>query len=238
MIDEGTIKYRCDWERIDVIRPEEIAELTRYRDALHRLNLIGQYPNGIGFGNLSRRDVWSDLWDGGLLGVLGGRTAVRPYGGDVDGHSFIVTGTQTAHLSTLTVADYAKVTAFNPSQNTLACQGLCKASSESLTHGVIYAQDPNINAIIHIHHRALWQQSLHKLPTTRADIPYGTPEMAAETQRLFQETNLPDTRIFAMAGHEEGIVAFGETLETAYRTLVNCGIAAQILPASAKQLPT
>ena len=66
-----------------------------------------------------------------------------------------ISGTQTAHLPTLTTANYAKVTAFDPAQNCLTCQGLSQASSESRTHGVIYAQSPSINAIIHIHHLAL-----------------------------------------------------------------------------------
>lgn len=236
MIDEGTIKYRCHWEAVDVIHPDEVGELTDYRNALHQLNLIGQYPNGIGFGNLSQRDPSDDSDDGASPIFSEKPTAVRPHLSDTGQHSFIITGTQTAHLTTLTAADYARVTAFNPSQNILTCQGLRKASSESLTHGVIYTQAPSINAIIHIHHLEMWQQLLHKIPTTRATIPYGTPEMAAETQRLFLETNLSNIKIFAMAGHEEGIVAFGETLGSAYRTLIDCGISAQILPISARQL--
>ena len=228
MIDEGVIKYRCDWEKTAAVQPAEVAELTRYRDALHQLKLIDEYSDGplegIGFGNISQRLSATD--------ISAGRTAMRPYS-----DSFIISGTQTAHLSTLTADNYAKVTAFNPAQNTLTCQGLCKASSESLTHGVIYAQNPSIHAIIHIHHRALWQQLLTQIPTTRATVPYGTPEMATETQRLFQDTDLPRTQIFAMAGHEEGIVAFGATLQIAYRTLINWGMMTQLIPESALQLP-
>lgn len=221
MIDEGAIKYRCNWENTPAVRPHEVVELTRYRDALHQLNFIGQYSNGIGFGNISRRASTP-------------AAAPTPY--------FIISGTQTAHLPTLTAAEYAKVTSFDPAQNTLTCQGLCKASSESLTHGVVYAQASTvpasqINAIIHIHHRQLWQQLLHKVPTTHAAIPYGTPEMAAETQRLFRETDLLESRVFVMAGHEEGIVAFGETLFAAYRTLIDIAIAAHIIPPTARQLP-
>ncbi|PZO17104.1 MAG: rRNA adenine methyltransferase [Leptolyngbya foveolarum] len=219
MIDEGVVKYRCDWEKIDAVQPSEIVELNRYRYALHQLNLIGEYSSGpakgIGFGNISQRLPHS------------------PY----SALPFIISGTQTGHLPTLTAADYAKVTAFDPAQNYLTCQGLRQASSESLTHGVIYAQSSSIHAIIHVHHLALWQQLLHQVPTTRATVPYGTPEMAAETQRLFKETELPHTKVFAMAGHEEGIVAFGETLQIAYRKLINWGILTQLIPESALQLP-
>ena len=219
MIDEGAIKYRCDWQKTAAIQPGGITELNRYRNALHQLNLIGQYPNGIGFGNLSQR------------------IPPLPHSPNPPFPPFIISGTQTAHLPILTADNYALVTTFSPEQNRLTCQGLCKASSESMTHGVIYAQAPSIHAIIHVHHRPLWQQLLNQVPTTRADIPYGTPEMAAETQRLFRESDLPRTKIFAMAGHEEGIVTFGENLQMAYRTLINWGMMTRLIPESALQLP-
>jgi len=215
MIDEGVIKYRCDWEKTAAIQPREVTELTRYRDALHQLNLIAEYPDGIGFGNLSQR------------------YKLNPSGRP----QFIISGTQTGHLPTLTANDYALVTTFDLAQNALTCKGDRKASSESLTHGVIYSQNPSIHAILHVHHPRLWQQLLNQVPTTRATIPYGTPEMATETQRLFTETDLPRSKIFVMAGHEDGIVAFGETLQIAYRTLINWGIMTQLIPESALQLP-
>lgn len=219
MIDEGVIKYRCDWEQTAAVQPNEVADLNRYRYALRQLNLIGEYTSGtfkgIGFGNLSQRRSPD--------------TNSQP--------QFIISGTQTGHLSTLTAADYALVTAFTPAQNTLTCQGLRQASSESLTHGVIYAQSPSIQAVIHVHHNPLWQQLQNRVPTTEATVPYGTPEMATETQRLFQETDLPRTKLFVMAGHPDGIVAFGETLQIAYRTLINWGVMTQLIPESALQLP-
>ena len=214
-IDEGVIKYRCHWEKTAAVQSSEVTELTRYRDALHQLNLIAEYSDGIGFGNLSQR--------------------YRP--GLCDRPQFIISGTQTGHLPTLTATDYALVTAFDPGQNTLTCQGLRQASSESLTHGIIYAQQPSIRAILHVHHHQLWQQLLNQVPTTQANVPYGTPEMATETQRLFAESDLPRSKIFVMAGHEDGIVAFGESLQIAYRTIINWGIMTQLIPESALQLP-
>ena len=134
---------------------------------------------GVGFGNISQRLSAAD--------ISAKRTAVRPYE-----DSFVISGTQTAHLSTLSANNYAKVTAFDPAQNTLTCQGLCKASSESLTHGIIYAQNPSINAVIHIHHLQLWQQLLYTIPTTRATVPYGTPrwpqKQSGSSKRLICQT--------------------------------------------------
>ena len=61
--------------------------------------------------------------------------------------------------------------------------------------------------------------------------------MAAETQRLFKETPLLQQRIFVMAGHEDGIVTFGDTLQTAYRVLVQWGLMMNVVAESALQLP-
>ncbi|MEM9092390.1 MAG: class II aldolase/adducin family protein [Cyanobacteria bacterium P01_F01_bin.53] len=240
MIDEGYIKYRCDWNNTDAIKPASVMALTRYRNALHQLNFIGEYPGGIGFGNISQR-----LSPGPQFPQTPNPriTAPPPHPRrlNVAADQFIITGTQTGNLTTLTAADYALVTSFNPGQNSLTCQGLRKASSESLTHGVIYASHPAIGAIIHIHSPQLWKQLLGQVPTTRAEVPYGTPEMAAETQRLFAERDLAQLKIFAMAGHEDGIVTFGENLQIAYRVLINwclmTGFMTQLDSAAALQLP-
>lgn len=220
MIDEGTIKYRCEWIEADAVSPQEVADLTCYRDALRQLNFIGEYPDGVGFGNISQR--------------------IQPTAG-ASISEFIISGTQTGSLDTLSAADYARVTHFDAQQNCLTCQGLRKASSESLTHGIIYASHPAIGAVIHVHHPQLWTRLLHQVPTTQASIRYGTPEMAEETQRLFSESHLLQQKIFVMAGHAEGIVTFGKTLQTAYRVLINWGAIANIFTpqasAAALQLP-
>ena len=221
MIDEGYIKYQCEWIEEAAIAPHSVMDLTRYRDALHQLDLIGEYPNGIGFGNISQK-----------VGL-----PLSPVPGPFPSPTFVITGTQTGHLPTLSADDYAFVTNFNPAKNTLICHGSRKASSESLTHGIIYSSHPGIGAIIHVHHAQLWKQLLYQVPTTSADVPYGTPEMAAETQRLFQETPLLQQKIFVMAGHEEGVVTFGETLQTAYRVLINWGVMTGIVSEFALQLP-
>jgi hypothetical protein len=59
-----------------------------------------------------------------------------------------------------------------------------------------------------------------RLPTTNPNVPYGTPEMARETHRLFRSTALPDLQILAMGGHEDGIVVFGRTAEEAGQILL------------------
>ena len=49
---------------------------------------------------------------------------------------------------------------------------------------------------------------------------YGTPEMAYEIVRLFKVSDVRSRQIFAMAGHEGGIVTFGENLEDAFDVLM------------------
>jgi ribulose-5-phosphate 4-epimerase/fuculose-1-phosphate aldolase len=98
---------------------------------------------------------------------------------------------------------------------------MIKASSESLTHATLYACDDTINAVIHIHHLEKWKSLLNVVPTTEAAVPYGTPEMAFEIQRLFRETNVASEKIIAMGGHEEGIISFGETIDEAASKLLH-----------------
>ncbi|MEG3934609.1 class II aldolase/adducin family protein [Microcoleus sp. T3_B1] len=192
-MDEGVVKYRCDWEEADPVAARNIADLMDWRDRLHAWGLIGVYENGIGFGNVSVR-----------LGNSG---------------QFVISGTQTAHLKTLGPEFYCTVTEFNLEQNFLGCRGPVQASSESLTHGALYLQTEEVGGIIHVHNPKLWQQLLFKIPTTRKEIPYGTPQMALEMFRLFEEENLADRKILAMAGHEDGIICFGSTVDEAGKVL-------------------
>jgi hypothetical protein len=73
----------------------------------------------------------------------------------------------------------------------------------------------SINAVVHVHSSMLWQRLKHSAPTTRADVAYGTPEMASEFKRLYRETSLPDTGVAVMAGHESGLVSLGASLQEA-----------------------
>ncbi len=192
-MDEGVVKYRCDWTHAEPSVAESIADLMEWRDRLHSWGLIGVYENGIGFGNVSVR--------------LGNSC------------QFIISGTQTAHLPTLGPEFYCTVTEFNLEENFLGCRGPVQASSESLTHAALYLQREDVGAIIHVHNPQLWQQLLFKIPTTRKEIPYGTPGMAWEMFRLFEEENLGDRKILAMAGHEDGIICFGGSFDEAGKVL-------------------
>ena len=109
--------------------------------------------------------------------------------------------------------------AYDFARNWLRYEGAAIPSSESLTHAAIYESELSTTAVIHCHDSVLWRTLLDRAPTTSKRVPYGTCEMAREIIRLFTETDVRSRKIFVMAGHEGGIVAFGENLENAFDTL-------------------
>ena len=185
-IDEGYIKFNCIWNKADFDFPEDLLSiLNTWRDKLYTLNLIGAYEGGIGFGNISVR---------------------------THGSQFIITGSATGDKAILTKDDYALVTLYNINKNEVESTGQIKASSEAMSHAALYESDKQINAVIHIHHLELWEKLLHKVPTTDEKVTFGTPEMAYEMIRLYNETNVPDKKIIVMGGHKEGIISFDKNL--------------------------
>ena len=195
MFDEGYIKYQCRWNRQPAVTEADVIELNYWRDRLYRLGLIGQYDNGIGFGNLSVRSG--------------------------DRQQIIISGTQTGGIAELTAQQYTKVTDFDWHKNYVVCEGLIKASSETLTHAAIYVAQSNVGAVIHIHHGRLWQKLLNEVPTTDPRCAYGTPEIAEEIIRLCQQPETQQQKIIVMSGHEEGILTFGSNLNEAGKILLN-----------------
>ena len=195
-MDEGVIKFRCDWLPAYAPAEKEILSLNQWRSRLYQLGLIGAYPNGIGYGNISVR-------------------AKR-------GRGFIISGTQTGGLATLGAQQYTRIVAYRFEENMVRCKGPVKASSESLTHAMLYELDAVIGAVIHVHHEKQWRRLLGNVPTTSAKIRYGTPEMAKEVSRLYQTEDLRQKKLFVMGGHESGIVSFGKDLEEAGETLLTC----------------
>lgn len=188
MGETGVIKFNCNWIKEDPMSNELITDLNNWRDRLYKLGLIGVYKNGIGYGNISKR---------------------------FNKNQFIISGTATGKYPKLGNEQYTLVTAYNLDKNSLTAQGPIIASSESLTHAVIYENDENCNAVIHVHHLDLWKNMLNKIPTTEQSVEYGTPAMAKEVRRLMDQTNLREQKILVMAGHEEGIISFGKDLEEA-----------------------
>ena len=183
MQEEGVIKFKCNWIKQAPLDFALIKDLNKWRDKLYAAKFIGKNKDGIGYGNMSIR---------------------------YKQNNFIITGSSTGKLPKLTAEHYTVVTEYDLDKNTLTAVGPVIASSESLTHAVIYEHQKDVNAVIHVHHPTLWKKLLEILPSTSKDVEYGTPAMAREILRLFEESNLAEEKIFAMGGHEEGIVSFGK----------------------------
>ena len=90
-----------------------------------------------------------------------------------------------------------------------------------MTHASIYAQDSNIQAVIHAHSPEIWKNTLAlALPHISADIPYGTVKMAIAVEQLFQSGDFQQTSLFTMLGHEDGVVSFGGNMQEAAWALI------------------
>ena len=72
----------------------------------------------------------------------------------------------------------------------------------------------------HIGKAELWQRSLGKLPTTDPDVAYGTPDMANELDRLYRFEGFKAAGVAVLAGHDEGLISFGTTLEEAAQRIL------------------
>ena len=193
-MDEGYIKFNCNWIPSNDIPLNKVAELNVWREIMYKKGLIGVYPDNIGFGNISMR---------------------------CNEKTFLISGSATGGLATLNESHYSLVTDYDPGTNSVTCTGPLKASSESLTHALIYECSAATNAVIHIHNLDLWNRLIHHVPTSRENVSYGTPEMANEIKRLFEETALSKEKIIVMGGHREGIISFGKDLEEAGNILID-----------------
>ncbi len=192
-MDEGYIKFNCIWEKDELVPSIDLSGINTWRNRLYEIGLVGAYKNGIGYGNISFR---------------------------LDNQNFLVTGSATGNLPKLNENHFTVVTDYNFEQNELVCKGPIKASSESLSHAVIYECLPSINTVIHVHHLKLWKALLHVFPTTNPSIAYGTPEMAMEIKQLLKESDTEKQKTIIMGGHEEGIFVFGESLNEAGNKII------------------
>lgn len=188
---EGVIKFRLDFQEGPAPPEELLGELNAWRTIFRLLGLLGQDPTryeGYGFGNLSRR--------------LPGQ----------DNAGFLISGTQTGHLQKLLPHHYATVDQCNPAANRLKASGQIQPSSEALSHGVLYQSNPGILWVMHLHSPDIFKHRISlNLCCTDPAADYGTPEIAAEIRRLVNGHGDSTSGLLVMAGHQDGIIAYGST---------------------------
>jgi len=197
-IIDGVIKYHVSHTQEQAPYFEEYDALEALRVRLFALGLIGETPDGIGFGNLSFR---------------------------VNKKSFFITATQTGKQAQLSQDEYTFIENYDFDAFTVFSKGKLQPSSEALSHAMIYELHPDIQAVIHIHSAPIWQMMIkEKYLSTRAE--YGTAKMASEIQALYQTHDPFTHNVFVMKGHENGVMIFGKDIAQAehslYRALSVC----------------
>ena len=201
---EGVIKFAATHQSGPLQRSAAplVGLLAGWRRILFDLGLLGRERGryqGATYGNLSAR--------------------LGPFPGERGARAFAITGTQTSDRRDLTPDDFCVVTAADVKRNHVTSHGPCLPSSESMTHATVYDASPTIRAVFHVHAPAIFDAQL-PLPETAPGVDYGTPEMAREVARLWRTSSLPDGRVFVMRGHQDGVVAFGNSIDDAGGALI------------------
>ena len=187
---EGVIRYRLDYRPGALPADAPLSQLFRWFARCREKDLIGRDPkryDGFAYGNISLRA------DPG----------------------FVISGTQTGARPRLSADDLSWVHNIDPAHNRLWATGPARPSSEAMTHGQVYLTLPAARAVIHVHSKLIWGQAQRLgLALTAAEAGYGTPAMATEVERLLRSA-AANRGAFAMGGHEDGIVAYAEDMDTA-----------------------
>ena len=185
--DDGYVKYAAEHTIAGAKEPPGWAALNEARTRLHQLGLVGVNPQGVGFGNISIRFCKDE---------------------------FLISGTATGALPVLKPDGYCLVRSFDLEKNRVITEGPIQASSESMTHGIVYRACQSVNCVIHIHSRAIFDgMALDNCPSTPAAAKYGTPEIALAVEKAVLEQGSEGQIV--MLGHDEGVICYGATAEKA-----------------------
>jgi len=200
-MNEGAIKFSCVWTQATLAVDSGVLDaLQRWRTTLRKAGLIGVFPDGVSFGNLSVRAA---------------------------DQAFLITGSGTGALAELDSSHYSMVTGYHIQENIVRCRGQALASSESLSHAALYSARPDVGAVIHIHSEALWEKQMKLLPATEKALAYGTPEMALALAEIGRGLDQGQTHTVVMGGHKDGLITFGQDIERAGKEVLRLAASAQ-----------
>jgi methylthioribose-1-phosphate isomerase len=190
--EEGSVKYTAEHTQAPAMAHPLWSSLNHVRTQLYDLGLIGAYPNGVGFGNLSIR---------------------------IEGNQFLISGTATGAKRELGPDDYCLVRSCDINGNRVLSFGPIQASSESMSHGAIYHTCGEAAAVIHIHSNAIFEGMLRdNLLSTPKTAAYGTPEMARAISNAVEQWGKTPGKTqgsIVLAGHDEGVITWGVSIEEA-----------------------
>jgi len=97
--------------------------------------------------------------------------------------------------------------------------GQVQASSEAMTHGAVYRSCSGANCVMHIHCGVIFNGMIRDgCPATAKNAAYGTPEIALALAGCVQELGADEGAV-VLAGHDEGIIVWGTTVERALKII-------------------
>lgn len=190
---EGAIHFRYTLDAAgagDALDAIRFAQLAAWRTILRKLDLIGRDAtryDGFAYGNLSVRDA--------------------------DTARFFVTASQTGGDAQFDRKQLVRIDRWSAERFDVTATGAAPPSSESITHGMLYAADPAIAWVMHVHSPAIWRSAQRLgLPTTGATVPYGSAAMANAVVVLLRNHSTRPIA-FATLGHEDGVFACGASAD-------------------------
>ena len=190
MSKEGIIKFDYHCEDDSLIIPDGLfKKINPARNTLAEKGLIGQYSDGLSYGNISIRMPGTD--------------------------EFYISASDTGKVKSTSKDHYVKIISCDIDSNHCSYAGKALPSSETLTHYIIYKNSIQTNSVIHIHNNKIWQRLLRKVPTTPLSADYGTVDMVKSVEELFSKNSFQSSRLLVMHGHEDGVVCFGSSVEEA-----------------------
>ncbi|HPO48947.1 MAG TPA: class II aldolase/adducin family protein [Spirochaetota bacterium] len=197
-MNEGIIKFNVEkWINTPPIDKEIYQDIEKIRKKLYDLKFIGCYEeNGLGYGNISQK---------------------------IDEKSFVISGSQTGHLSDLNGENYSVVEKVDFEKNSIVCRGFCKPSSEAITHAAFYASNKNITSVIHIHNLKIWEKMIKDADvfSTPLEAEYGSVKLYQSIFELLREKSDFFPLVIVMKGHKEGVISAGQSVQTAFEELIN-----------------
>jgi ribulose-5-phosphate 4-epimerase/fuculose-1-phosphate aldolase len=199
MSEEGIISYDLQLRPARPLSWERLQVLDGWRQILYLLGLIGRDPTrygGFAFGNISRRLLSATPAD-----------SRRP---------FVISGSQTGGLARLSAKHYVTVVHCCPEKALVLAEGQLPPSAEALTHAALYHADDRVRYVMHVHCPELWHRAgALGIAQTDAAAAGGTVALAQAISDLLEEPAVRRQGIFAMGGHEDGLVAFGRSAQEA-----------------------
>jgi L-ribulose-5-phosphate 4-epimerase len=191
--DDGVIKFACQWQPGPPLEATWLAPLVTWRDRLWQAQQIGTYPNGIGYGNISLKLSRPHL--------CRFRHPDRPPGPD---HSHPLhpggwLGHRPQYPALRSVPSKPR-----PNPSPMQLSTTMRQISGRLSTFIIETCGSTTSTVCRPRPPA-FPTALPKWPTKCGDC--------------WTIADLLQQRILIMAGHEEGVLVFGPTLESAGQVL-------------------